>query len=83
MVSITDVYLPKFQELANKVEKLDPPDRFKKTVEFSVKSIQTEIDSYRHFRNFLITDNPKENETSNALLADALKYESYAFANFK
>jgi hypothetical protein len=83
MVSITDTYLPKFQELASKVENLNPPERFKKTVEFSVKSIQSEMQSYMHFRNFLITNNPKENETSNALLADALKYETYAFDNFK
>lgn len=83
MVSITDAYLPKFQEMASKVENLNPPDRFKKTVEFSVKSIQSEMQSYTHFRNFLITNNPKENETSNALLADALKYETYAFDNFK
>jgi hypothetical protein len=83
MVSITDTYLPKFQELASKVENLNPPERFKKTVEFSVKSIQSEMQSYMHFRNFLITNNPKENETSNALLADAQKYETYAIDNFK
>src|SRR6478672_8433440 len=81
MASITDAYLPKFQEMANKVENLNPPDRFKKTVEFSVKSIQSEMQSYMHFRNFLITNNPKENETSNALLSDAQKYETYAIDN--
>jgi len=41
------------------------------------------MQSYMHFRNFLITNNPKENETSNALLSDAQKYETYAIDNFK
>jgi hypothetical protein len=47
-----------------------------------IKSLQSEIGSYMHFRNFLITGNKTEDDTSTQLLSNALKYEIKSFAAF-
>jgi hypothetical protein len=47
-----------------------------------VKSLESEIASYMHFRNFLVTGNMIEDDTSTQLLSNALKYEIKSFAAF-
>jgi hypothetical protein len=49
---------------------------------FTVQSFQSEIESYKHFRNLLATDNNAEDGKSTQLLSDALRYETQAFAAF-
>ena len=82
MVSITDKYLPKFQSLVDRAGQLQPPEKYAKSRDFSIQSFRSEIESYKHFRNFLTTGNGAEDIKSTQLLSDALRYESYAFAAF-
>jgi hypothetical protein len=42
-----------------------------------------EFQSYIHFKDYLLTGNLMENETSVQLLSDALRYEAESFAAFK
>lgn len=79
MISITDNYLPKFKELIDRAERMQPPDKYTKVQEFTTKSIQLEMESYERFRNFLATGNHEEDEKSTQLLSDALRYETDAF----
>jgi len=79
MISITDNYLPKFKELIDRAERMQPPDKYAKVQEFTTKSIQLEMESYGHFRNFLATGNHEEDEKSTQLLSDAFRYETDAF----
>jgi hypothetical protein len=54
MISITDINLPKFQKLINKAEALQPTtENYAKARDFYIKLLQSEMESYRHFRNFL------------------------------
>ena len=85
MISVTDNYLPKFQQLVDRAEALQPSNSNLKYVQardLYIKSLQSEIESYKHFRNFLVSGNSLENERSTEFLSDALKYEVNSFAAF-
>lgn len=82
MISLTDQYLPKFQSLVDRAKELQPTEKYIKTRDFSIQSFQSEMESYRHFRNFLSTGDRSEDSKSTQLLSDALRYETYAFAAF-
>ena len=83
MISITNQYLPKFQSLIDRTKVLQPAtEKYVKSRNFIVQSFESELQSYQHFRNFLITHNITEDNKSNQLLSDALKYETYAFSAF-
>ena len=83
MILITDKYLPEFQKLVNRVQALQPTTaKYLQAKSLYIKSIQSEIGSYVHFRNFLITGNKTEDDTSTQLLSNALKYEIKSFAAF-
>jgi hypothetical protein len=83
MTSVTDNYLPKFQKLVNRAEALQPTTaKYLQPKDLYIKSLQSEIESYKHFRNFLVTGNKTEDDISTQLLSNALKYEIKSFAAF-
>ena len=82
MISITDQYLPKFQLVVDRAKSLPDSEKYSKVRGFTVQSFQSEIESYKHFRNLLATDNNAEDGKSTQLLSDALRYETQAFAAF-
>jgi hypothetical protein len=84
MISITDDYLPKFQNIFERAKELKPPSEgYMRALDLFAQSIQSEMASHIHFRNFLATNNLKENERSIQLLSDAFKYENESFDAFK
>jgi hypothetical protein len=84
MISITNDYLQRFQEIAEKVTGLKPPSaEYKRALDLFAKSIQSEMASHIHFQNFLATGDLKEDERSIQLFSDAFKYEKEAFDAFK
>jgi hypothetical protein len=84
MISITNEYLQKFQQIAERVQELIPPSEgYGRALDLFAKSIQSEMASHIHFRNFLATGNLKEDERSIQLFSDAFKYEKEAFDAFK
>jgi len=56
--------------------------KYIQALDLYIKSLQSEIESYKHFRNFLVSGNSSENEVSTQLLSDAFKYEMNSFAAF-
>ena len=82
MISITDNYLPKFQSLVDRAKSLPDSEKYTKARDFTIQSFQSEIESYKHFRNLLATGNNAEDTKSTQLLSDALRYETQAFAAF-
>ena len=84
MISITNDYLQRFQEIVEKITGLKPPSaEYKRAHDLFAKSIQSEIASHIHFKNFLATGDLKEDERSIQLFSDAFKYEKEAFDAFK
>jgi hypothetical protein len=83
MISVTDNYLPKFEKLVNRAEALQPTTaKYLQAKDLYIKSIQSEMGSYKHFRNYLVTGNKTEDDISTQLLSNALKYEIKSFAAF-
>jgi hypothetical protein len=83
MVSVTDNYLPKFQQLVDKAEALQATNgKYIQALDLYMRSLQSEIESYKHFRNFLVSGNSSENDVSTQLLSDAFRYEMNSFAAF-
>ena len=83
IILITDKYLPEFHKLVDRAQALQPTTtKYLEAKNLYVKSLQSEIGSYRHFRSFLATGNNTENNISTQLLTNALKYEINSFAAF-
>jgi hypothetical protein len=84
MVSKTDEYLPKFQQLVDRARNgLQPTEKYKSAQDYLIKSLDSERQSYEHFRNYLITGNPAENETSTQSLTASFQDEERSFEAFK
>lgn len=74
-VSITDSYIPKFENLVNSAQNMTFPMDYKNIHDALVNSLKSETDSYKHFRNYLVSGNKTENEISIDLLSKAWQYE--------
>ena len=83
MISVTNNYLPKYQSLINESKALQPPKQYQDAMDLYTKSLQSELQSNNHFRNYLTTNNSTENKLSSRLLSDAFKYEIEAFNKLK
>jgi len=75
MISITDNYLPQFEDLENEACNLAVPFGQENIKDSFIKSISSEASSYEHFKNYLITGNTTENEVSNNEFSLAFQYE--------
>jgi hypothetical protein len=83
MILITDKYLPEFHKLVGRAQALQPTTaKYLQAKDLYIKSLQSEIGSYMHFRNFLVTGSKVEDDTSTQLLSNALKYEIKSFDAF-
>jgi hypothetical protein len=75
LISITDSFVPKFVNLVNSAQNMTFPKDYKNIHDALVNSLKSETDSYKHFRNYLVSGNKTENEISTDLLTNALQYE--------
>jgi hypothetical protein len=80
MISITDSYLPIYEQLINTATSFDAPEKFQNALDLYLKSLSSEQESYSLFRDFLVTGDPSLNETSIDLLTNATEYELESFA---
>jgi len=75
LISSTDSFLPKFENLIISAKDMIYPREYKYIHEALVNSLEFETDSYRHFRNYLVSGNMTEDEISTDLLSLAFQYE--------
>lgn len=75
LASITDTFIPKFENLTNIARIMTYPEDYKYVHEALVNSLSFETDSYRHFREYLLSGNITEDEISNKLFSRAFEYE--------
>lgn len=75
LISITDSFVPKFVNLVNSAQNMTFPKDYKNIHDALVNSLKSETDSYKHFRNYLVSGNKTEDEISTDLLTNALQYE--------
>ena len=60
MTPVFNQYQLRYQQLIDRAEALDTPDRYKTAKAFLIESIELERQSNRHFLNYLITDDQAE-----------------------
>jgi hypothetical protein len=83
MIKITNNYLQGFQNLINSTKSLQSTPKFENARDFYTKSLESEMLSYIHFRNYLVTHNRSAYKQSIQLLSDSLNYESKSFNAFR
>src|SRR5437016_228203 len=69
MISIINNYLPKYENLVSQSKTL----HYQNATDLYTKSLGSELQSYIHFRNYLLTNNSTENKLSSKYLSDAFK----------
>jgi hypothetical protein len=79
MISIINKYLPKYENLVSESKTL----HYQNATDLYTKSLGSELQSYIHFRNYLLTNNSTENKLSLKFLSDAFKYEIDSFKVLK
>lgn len=87
-VTVTDLYLQKYQQLLARADALKQwpgslPLNYSKAIDLYSESINTEMMSQEHFRNYISTGDLSENERSLELLSDSLRFEIEAFNAFR
>jgi hypothetical protein len=78
-VSITDSFLSRFDQLLDRASSINTPEKFRDALDLYVKSLSSERASYVAFKEFIMTGDPRLNETSTDLLSNASKYELESF----
>ena len=79
MISIINNYLPKYENLVSESKTL----HYLNATNLYTKSLGSELQSYIHFRNYLLTNNSTENKLSSKFLSDAFNYEIESFKVLK
>jgi hypothetical protein len=83
MISVVDRYLPKYEQIIDRAEALDTPERYKEARGYLVSAIDSEKQSNEHFRNYLVTGDQSEYDRSSALLSKSLADSTKADAAIK
>ena len=80
MARIVDSYRPRYQSLVDRAEAIDTPEKYKESRDLLTKSIETEMVSNDHFKNYLLTGDERELDRSEDMLSLSLKYSAEADA---
>lgn len=75
MISITDSYIPKFEKITSSARNLTYPKDYKYVYDALVNSLKSETESYKHFKNYLLSGNKTEDEISTDLLTKSFEDE--------
>jgi len=79
MISIINDYIPKYENLVNQSKTLQPPKQFQNATNVYTKSLESELQSNVHFKNYVSTNNSTENKLSSQFLQEAANHEFDAF----
>jgi ferritin len=79
MISIINDYIPKYENLVNQSKTLQPPKQFQNATNVYTKSLESELQSNVHFKNYVSTNNSTENKLSSQFLQEAANHELDAF----
>jgi hypothetical protein len=83
MIAAIEKYMPRYEELVDRAETLDTPERYKEAQGYLVSAIESEQQSNEHFRNYLATGDQREYEKSSAMLSKSLADSANADAAIK
>jgi hypothetical protein len=76
MIAIIDDYQPRYQELIDRANAVDTPERYKAAKDYLIKSVEAEKQSNERFRDYLVTGDRSEYERSVDLFSQSLQYSA-------
>jgi hypothetical protein len=80
MAGIVDEYRPRYQSLIDRAKAVETPEKYTESRELLVKSIEAEMVSNNHFKNYLLTGDESELRRAEELLSLSLRYSADADA---
>jgi hypothetical protein len=76
-------YIDNLNEIISSVKNASVQHEYKSLLNNYIVSVESEIDSYSRFNNYLLTGNRTENNLSMDLLSKAFNYETQAINEYK
>ena len=82
IASETDEYIDGLERIIGEAKKYNLQEEYKPVLDSYINSLQNEINSYAHYKNYLLTGNKTENTLSINLLSKAYDFETEAIKDF-
>lgn len=73
LIQVIDQYLPRYDQLIERANALNTPERYESAKNYLVSAIELERQSYEHFRNYLLTGDPSDYQESSNLISQSLE----------
>ena len=83
MVNKTNEYIDKLEKIILLAKEYNIQKEYKPLLNSYINSLHKEIESYIHYKNYILTGNNTENKLSLDLLSKALNYETEVIKEFK
>jgi hypothetical protein len=83
LIQVIDQYLPRYDQLIERANALNTPEKYQSVSEYLVSAIELERQSNEHFRNYLVTGNQSEYQESSELFSRSLEQSVNADAAIK
>ena len=83
MINTTQEYIDNLKEIILFAKKTTVQQDYKPVLNNYIDSIKNEIESYVHYKEYLVTGNLTENKISMDLLSNAFNYETQAIKLYK
>jgi hypothetical protein len=83
IVNKTSEYIDNLEIITSLAKEYNIHEDYKPVLNNYINSLQNEIESYTHYKNYILTSNNTENKLSLDLLSNALNYETEAIEEFK
>ena len=83
LIQVIDQYLPRYNQLIERANALNTPERYESAKNYLVSAIEFERESYEHFRNYLVTGDLSEYQESSDLISQSLEQSVNADAAIK
>ena len=83
MINTTQEYIDNLKEIIVSAKKTTVQPDYKPVLDNYIDSIENEIESYVHYKEYIVTGNLTENKISMDLLSKAFNYETQAIDLYK
>jgi hypothetical protein len=83
MINTTQEYIDNLKEILVSAKKTTVQPDYKPVLDNYIDSIENEIESYVHYKEYIVTENLTENKISMDLLSKAFNYETQAIDLYK
>src|ERR671910_887384 len=83
IVNKTNEYIANLEKIISLAKEYNIQEEYKPVLNNYINSLNNEIESHIHYKNYILTGNNTENKLAEDLLSNALNFESEAIKEFK